>query len=148
MIILNKDFRPKIFILIVSSMSYPPPPYDMNSPPAPPYNSQQNPNYATFAQRYPTFPLDTSSNQAQVTNLLASNTIFNSINSINSTIKSSGSTTMPYVLFKSERERIQYLQGQATAQRKALAMTTGVPAFSTPTAESYTQTVFGIINGN
>jgi hypothetical protein len=129
-------------------MSFPPPPYDMQDPAAPPYNSQQNPNYATFAQRYPVFPLDSSSNQSQVASLLASNTLFNSINAINSTIKSSGSTTMPYVLFKTERERIQYLQGQATSQRKALAMSTGTPAFSTPTASSFTTTVFGIINGN
>ena len=129
----------------------PPPPYQPQICPAPPYNSIQNPNFATYAQTNPNFPLNSGSNHSQVVSNNTNNSYFNYINVQNAQIKNSGST-QPYVLFKTERERMMYLQGQTTAQTRQKAMVGGSevlhPAqFASPTACQVCNNVFSIING-
>ncbi len=128
------------------------PPYQPTGCPAPPYNSPQNPNYATNAQRNPVFPLNSGSNFSQIIRGRTNNTIFENINQANQAIKASGSTTQPYVMFKSNQERIAYLQAQIQAGSRVQAMNYGTvtgnpPQFSTPTCCQVCNSLFAIING-
>ncbi len=129
-----------------------PPPYQPTTCPAAPYNAPQNPNYATYAQRNPNFPLNSGSNFSQIINGQMSNTIFENINSSNQAIKATGTTTAPYVMFKSNQERIAYLQAQVQAQSRVQAMIYGTaisnpPTFDAPTTCQVCNSVFSIING-
>ena len=122
-------------------------PYSANLCPAPPYNAVQNVNFATNAQRAPNFPYNSGSNHSQLTGNTAANTIFTNINSENQAIVDSG-LNVPYKLFRSEQERIAYLQGQMAAQTRAIAVSRAPipPVFSTPTACQLCTNVFAIIN--
>jgi hypothetical protein len=127
-------------------------PYSPVYCPAPPYNATQNVNFATNAQRAPNFPYNRGSNQSQIVGQAHATTIYNYINKANQELVSSGST-QPYKLFKTEQERIAYLQGQMAAQTRAIALTTpppivAPPAFPTPTAQQLCTNVFAIINNN
>jgi hypothetical protein len=129
----------------------PPPPYQSQICPAPPYNSIQNPNFATYAQTNPNFPLNSGSNHSQIVSSNTNNSYFNYINTKNAQIKNSGST-QPFVLFKTDRERIMYLQAQMTAQTRQKAMVAGTevlnpPQFPAPTPCQVCNNVFSIING-
>ena len=119
--------------------------------PAPPYNAPQNPNFATYAQRNPNFPLNTGSNFSQIIQGAANNTIFTNINNTNQAIKDTGTLTQPYQMFKSNQERIAYLQAQVQAQSRAMAMNYGTatgnpPSFSSPTSCQVCNSLFSIIN--
>ena len=85
----------------------------------PPYNSPLNPNYSTFAT-LPQFPLNAGSNAQQIQQAQANVTYFNYINQQASDSVNLSSTTnpIPFPVFKSESQRIAYLQGQTiTAAR-------------------------------
>ncbi len=115
---------------------------------SPPYNNSDNANFTTFAQRSPNFPYNTGSNHSQIVSNNSSNTVYNHINAVNTQIKNSGGG-VPYIMFKSDQERIKYLQGQMAAQTRALALTNPSlpsPAFPTPTASDLCTNVFSIIN--
>lgn len=134
-----------------SGNNCPPPPYLPLDCPAPPYNAPQNPNFATNAQRYPSFPFNTGSNFSQLISSQASNAIFTNVNNANQAIKATGTKTQPYVMFKSNQERILYMQAQIQAQSRQMAMTYGtetgnLPAFATPTRCQVCNNLFSIIN--
>jgi hypothetical protein len=78
-------------------------------------------------------------------------TYFNHINAQNAAIKASGST-QPYVMFKTQQERMMYIQGQMAAQTRKMAMVAGSQvgnpaANQVPTANQVCDNVFSIING-
>jgi hypothetical protein len=100
-----------------------PPPFQPQVCPAPPYNSEQNPNFGQYASTQPQFPLHSGSNASQLFRSNANNTLYNSINSQNAQIKALNGTTnnIPYRFFKSDQERIMYLQGQMNAQTRSKA---------------------------
>ncbi len=128
------------------------PPYQPTSCPAPPYNAPQNSNYATNAQRDPNFPLNSGSNFSQTIRGRMNNTIFQNINTTNQAIKDTGSTTLPYMMFKSNQDRIAYLQAQIQAGSRIQAMNYGTlignpPEFSTPSTCQLCNSLFSIING-
>ncbi len=130
-----------------------PPPYQPTTCPTAPYNAPQNPNYATYAQRNPNFPLNTGSNFSQIIGGQMSNTIFENINAANQAIKATGSKTTPYVMFKSNQERIAYLQAQVQAQSRVQAMNYGTmtcrpPKYDSPTCCQVCNSLFSIINGS
>jgi hypothetical protein len=128
-----------------STINNPPPPYQPQLCPAPPYNAPSNPNFSTYAQRNPNFPLNTGSNYSQVVSNNANNTIYEHINQKNAAIKAANST-QPYVMFKSQQERIAYTQAQIAAQSRQQAMRFMPPAFPTPTQCQVCNGLFNIIN--
>jgi len=91
--------------------------------PLPPYNAPQNPNYSTFANQ-PQFPLDTGSNAQQI---LEQNGAFSYFNGLNQQVTAAvranvaGTTNIAYPTFKTQGERLLYLQGQTVAAAKARA---------------------------
>jgi len=94
-----------------------------NGFPAPPYNSPLNPNFSTFAAQ-PQFPLDTGSNAQQQQQNVASLSYFAALNQQVSTIVAQNTATLnniPYPTFKSEGDRLLYLQGEMVAAAKANA---------------------------
>ncbi len=128
----------------------PPPPYQPTSCPAAPVNTIQNPNYATNAQSNVNFVLNQGSNHSQIVNNMANTVLYNNINTVNSAIKASGSG-QPYMTFKSEQDRIRYIQAQSAARSRAIAMNQGAAvgnpaAAATPTASQICTNVFSIIN--
>jgi hypothetical protein len=124
-----------------------PPPYQTDLCPAPPYNAPQNPNFPTYAQRNPNFPLNSGSNHSQIVSNNANNSYYNHINQQNAAIKASGSN-QPYVMFKTQQERIMYTQAQMVAQSRQQAMKYGTPEFATPTECQVCTNLFNIINNN
>jgi hypothetical protein len=94
-----------------------------NGCPMPPYNSPQNPNYSTFANQ-PQFPLDAGSNTKQVQQNVAALGYFTALNQrVNAVVTTNfnSGTKLPYPTFKSQGERIFYIQGQMIANAKAIA---------------------------
>jgi hypothetical protein len=90
--------------------------------PMPPYNSPSNPNFATFSNQ-PQFPLDSGSNAQQLQGNGAALSYFTGLNqqvldAVNAP------TNVPYPTFRSQGERILYLQGQTAAAAKAMASQT------------------------
>lgn len=91
--------------------------------PMPPYNSPLNPNFATFADQ-PQFPLNQGSNAEQIKMNTAALTYFNGLNQQVSSIVDSNTRTgthLAYPTFKSQSERMLYIQGQTIAAAKARA---------------------------
>jgi hypothetical protein len=107
--------------------------------PLPPYNSPLNPNFATFANQ-PQFPLSTGSNANQIKQNIAALSYFNGLNQVTyDTVQSNNSSgaKLAYPTFKSQGERMLYLQGQTIAAAKRAANQT------TPVS-----TIYNIINKN
>jgi hypothetical protein len=97
-----------------------------NECPAPPYNSPLNPNYSTFANQ-PQFPLNTGSNAQQQQRNTQALTYFIGLNQQTSDIvaqNTAGIKNLPYPTFKSQGERLLYLQGQTIAAAKSIATNT------------------------
>lgn len=130
----------------------PPPPYQQVSCPAAPVNTIQNPNYATNAQSNVNFVLNQGSNHSQIVNNMSNTVLYNNVNTVNSAIKTSGST-QPYMMFKSDQDRIRYLQAQSASSSRAIAMNNGAAigqpaAFPAPTSSQLSINLFNnIING-
>ena len=89
--------------------------------PMPPYNSVLNPNFSTFSNQ-PQFPLNQGSHARQVQQNIQALSYFVGLNNqVSNTVaqnKANG-TSAPYLTFKSQGERILYMQGQAIAAAKA-----------------------------
>jgi len=94
-------------------------PEERNSCPVAPYNSPFNPNFSTFANQ-PQFPLDQGSNAKQVQQNTAAFSYFNGLNQQVSDMVTVNSKA-PYPTFKSQGERLLYLQGQTIAAAKSRA---------------------------
>jgi len=91
--------------------------------PMPPYNSPLNPNFSTFANQ-PQFPLNTGSNAKQQQQNVAALTYFTGLNQqVNNIVSTNvaNSTKIPYPTFKSQSERLLYVQGQTIAAAKSNA---------------------------
>ena len=129
------------------------PPYQELTPVAPPYNAtnftaENGPVYSTlqsYAHNSPNYPLPQDSNQDMVQRNRANIAYFVNMNNQTAYIKNINNTTpntLPYPQFKSNQERMMYIQGMAmTAARNAFtgqnpSSPAGVPC----------STIYGIIN--
>ena len=138
---------------ICSPATYPP--YQEQTPVAPPYNatnfnSGNAPIYSTlqsYAHNSPNYPLPQDSNQDQVQRNRANIAYFVNMNQQTQNIKNLNLTTparLPYPQFRSEAEKIMYIQGMAmTAARNAFtgqnpSVPAGVPC----------STIYGIIQAS
>lgn len=112
-------------------MSYPNPPYYEQECVAPPYNatnftSANGPVFSTivsYAQNSPNFPWNTGSNAQQIYRSQQNVSYFNNINQQTQAIKTlnGASGTRPYPQFKTQAERLMYIQGQSlTAARNQI----------------------------
>lgn len=133
-------------------MSYPNPPYNSQICPVPPYNatnftSANAPVFSTivsYANNSPNFPWNTGSNAQQIYRSQQNVTYFNNINQQAQAIKTANGSfgTIPYPQFKTQAERLMYIQGQSlTAARNQItgrnpSSPAGVPC----------STIYGIIN--
>ncbi len=134
-------------------MSNPPPPYGQRECPAPPYNATNFTNanapvYSTlisYANNSPNYPWNTGSNAQQIYRSQQNITYFNALNQQTQAVKSAnmmGGFQQPYPQFKSQAERLMYIQGQSlTAARNQMtgqnpSGPAGVPC----------STIYGIIN--
>jgi hypothetical protein len=133
-------------------MSVPPPPFETRVCPAPPYNATNftpanSVEYSTlvnYAKTQPQYPWATGSNAQQIYRSKQNIIYFNTLNQQTQAIKTTnGSTgTVPYPQFKTQAERLMYIQGQAlTAARNQItgqnpSGPAGVPC----------STIYGIIN--
>ncbi len=109
-------------------MSNPPPPFQTQVCPAPPYNANNfTPANAVefntlkgYANNSPQFPWATGSNAQQIYRTTQDVSYFNGINSQTQNIKTANGAigTIPYPVFKTDRERLMYIQGMSyTAAR-------------------------------
>ena len=112
-------------------MSNPPPPYGQRECPAPPYNatnftSANSVEFSTIvnnAKNAPNFPWNTGTDAQQIYRSRQNVVYFNTLNQQTQAIKSvNGSVgTIPYPQFKSQAERLMYIQGQSlTAARNQI----------------------------
>jgi hypothetical protein len=137
----------------LKEMSNPPPPYGQRECPAPPYNATNFTNanapvYSTlisYANNSPNYPWNTGSNAQQIYRSQQNITYFNALNQQTQAVKSAnmmGGFQQPYPQFKSQAERLMYIQGQSlTAARNQMtgqnpSGPAGVPC----------STIYGIIN--
>jgi len=112
--------------------SYPPPPYGQTVCPAPPYNATNftstvstDPatlstinNLISYASTQPQYPWNTGSNAQQIYRSQQNISLFNFYNQQTSSIKAANmaggsSFQMPYPQFKTQAERIMYIQGMS-----------------------------------
>lgn len=136
-------------------MSNPPPPFESQVCPAPPYNatnftSANAVEFATlqsYANNSPNYPWNTGSNAQQIYRSTQNISYFNGLNQQTLAIRNGNKSmgiygTQPYPVFKTDRERMMYIQGQAlTAARNQItgrnpSGPAGVPC----------STIYGIIN--
>jgi len=109
-------------------MSYPPPPFNPQVCPAPPYNANNFTSansvvlstLVSYANNAPNFPWNTGTDAQQIFRSKQNTVYFNTLNQQTQAIKTqNGSTgTIPYPVFKSDTERLMYIQGMSlTAAR-------------------------------
>ena len=122
--------------------------------PLPPYNTLNfNANspmifstLQTYAQTSPNYPLPVGTNARLIHENQANVTYFNAINqqtlAARSTVKGSG-INLPYPQFKSEGERLKYVQGQATTAARSVLVPNQNPV---GTAGVPLSTIYQIIN--
>jgi hypothetical protein len=141
-------------------MSYPPPPIQSQICPGPPYNAtnfnQENPVVLTTLQSYasnsPNYPWATGSNAQQIYRSRQDIVYFNSLNQQTAAVRTAngnpgyapGITTgnNPYPVFKSDRERMMYIQGRVfTSARNAITGQNPSAPMGVPCS-----TIYGIIN--
>jgi hypothetical protein len=108
-----------------------PPPYGQRQCPAPPYNatnftSANSTEFSTlvsYANNSPNYPWATGSNAQQIYRSKQNITYFNTLNQQTQAVRTQNGTLgrAPYPQFKSDAERLMYIQGQAlTAARNKL----------------------------
>jgi hypothetical protein len=133
-------------------MSYPPPPYGEYQRPQPPYNATnftpaspvEYQRLVDYAKNSPNYPWNNGSNAQQIYRSQQNVTYFTGMNHQTQAIKTANGTTgnIPYPQFKTQAERLMYIQGQAlTAARNQMtgenpSAPAGVPC----------STIYGIIN--
>jgi hypothetical protein len=129
-----------------------PPPYLTTLCPAPPYNAtnftEANPivlsTLISYANNSPNYPWNTGIDAQQIYRSKQNVSYFNTLNQQTQTIKTANGSTgnVPYPQFKTQAERLMYIQGQAlTAARNQItgqnpSAPAGVPC----------STIYGIIN--
>ena len=132
-----------------------PPPYGQRECPAPPYNATNftTANISTFstlqqyAQDAPNYPWNTGSNAQQIYRSKQNIIYFNTLNQQTQAIKSANvaggpSYQMPYPQFKTQAERLMYIQGQSlTAARNQITGRNPSGPMGVPCS-----TIYGIIN--
>jgi hypothetical protein len=105
-----------------------PPPYQPQINAAPPYNAtnftQANPielsTLISYANTQPQYPWNTGSNAQQIYRSKQNISYFNGINQQTQAIKGTG-TNQPYPQFKTQTERLMYIQGMTlTAARNQI----------------------------
>lgn len=105
-----------------------PPPFQSQICPAPPYNATnftpENPvvfnTLVSYANNSPNYPWVTGSNAQQIYRSKQDISYFNGLNQQTIGVKNLGNT-QPYPVFKTDRERIMYIQGKAfTASRNQI----------------------------
>lgn len=109
-----------------------PPPYGQRECPAPPYNatnftpanSVEFSTIVSYAKTQPQYPWNTGSNAQQIYRSKQNITYFNTINQQTQGIKTTNiltNNTIPYPQFKTQAERLMYIQGQSlTAARNQI----------------------------
>jgi hypothetical protein len=100
----------------------------------------------SFAQTSPNYPLPVGSNARLVAENQANVAYFNAINQQTINIRSSvqsGIVNLPYPQFKSEGERMKYIQGKATTAARSILVTNQNPV---GTAGVPLSTIYQIIN--
>ncbi len=141
-------------------MSYPPPPIQSQICPAPPYNATNFntgnsvvlSTLITYANNSPNYPWATGSDAQQIYRSRQNIVYFNSLNQQTAAQRTAngnagyapGVTTgnRPYPVFKSDAERLMYIQGQAlTAARNRLTGHNPSGPMGVPCS-----TIYGIIN--
>jgi hypothetical protein len=114
--------------------SLPPPPYGQRECPAPPYNatnftpanSVEFSTLVSYAKNSPNYPWNTGSDAQQIYRSNQNVSYFNTMNQKTQLIKTANnqggpSYQIPYPQFKTQAERIMYIQGQAlTAARNKI----------------------------
>lgn len=109
-------------------MSNLPPPFQSQICPAPPYNatnftSANSVEFNTiqnFARNSPNYPWNTGSNAQQIYRSNQNVSYFNNLNQKTLAVKNSGNNS-PFPVFKTDRERMMYIQGQSlTASRNLI----------------------------
>jgi hypothetical protein len=131
---------------------YPPPPYGQRKCPAPPYNAtnftpQNTEVFSTlvsYAKTSPNYPWATGTDAQQIYRSNQNVSYFTHLNQKTQSIKTANgaSGNIPYPQFRSEAERLMYIQGKSlTASRNQI---TGVNP-SEP-AGVPCSTIYGIIN--
>ena len=136
-----------------SAVSYPP--YQEQTPVAPPYNAtnftaENGPIYnilQSYAHNSPNYPLPQDSNQDMVQRNRENIAYFVNMNNQTANIKTLNTTTAaraPYPQFRSEAEKIMYIQGMAmtAARNKFTGQNPSSPA-GVPCS-----TIYGIINSS
>lgn len=119
-------------------MSYPPPPIQSQVCPAPPYNATNftrgNSTILSTLQSYannsPNYPWDTGSDAQQIYRSRQNIVYFNTLNQQTQAVRTAngnpqnlyGTTTgnIPYPRFKSDAERLMYIQGQSLTSARNL----------------------------
>jgi hypothetical protein len=141
-------------------MSNPPPPFQSQICPAPPYNatnftSANAPVFSTlvsYANNSPNYPWATGSDAQQIYRSKQNISYFNGINQQTAAIRTANGNigyvpgvaigTQPYPQFKSDAERLMYIQGRTltAARNKITGQNPSAPA-GVPCS-----TIYGIIN--
>jgi hypothetical protein len=109
-------------------MSYPPPPINPQICPAPPYNATNFTSansvvlstLVSYANNAPNFPWNTGTDAQQIYRSKQNTVYFNTLNQQTQAIKTQNGSSgkIPYPVFKSEAERLMYIQGkELTAAR-------------------------------
>jgi len=100
----------------------------------------------SFAQTSPNYPLPVGSNARLIAENQANVAYFNAINQQTINIRSSvqaGATHLPYPQFKSEGERLKYIQGKVTTAARSVLVPSQNPV---GTAGVPLSTIYQIIN--
>jgi hypothetical protein len=136
-------------------MSCPPPPVQSQICPAPPYNATNftpaNPEVfstlVSYANNSPNYPWATGSNAQQIYRSKQDISFFTSLNQQTQAVKTQNNSLgvafqLPYPRFKSDAERLMYIQGQTltAARNKMTGQNPSAPA-GVPCS-----TIYGIIN--
>jgi hypothetical protein len=133
-------------------MSYPPPPFNPQICPAPPYNATNFTSansvvlstLVSYANNAPNYPWNTGTDAQQIYRSKQNTVYFNTLNQQTQAIKTQNgsSGTIPYPTFKSDAERMMYIQGRAlTAARNAVTGTNPSAPMGVPCS-----TIYQIIN--
>ena len=123
-------------------MSNPPPPYSETTCIGPPYNATNftsaNSTVLSTLQSYannsPNYPWDTGTNAQQIYRSRQNITYFTGLNQQTLGVKAANGSTgkQPYPVFKSDTERLMYIQGMSLTSAGAFVKLTGAAPVSLP----------------
>ena len=133
-------------------MSTPPPPYSETTCIGPPYNATNftsaNPTVLSTLQSYannsPNYPWDTGTDAQQIYRSRQNITYFTGLNQQTLGVKTANGSTgnQPYPVFKSDMERLMYIQGMSlTSARNRITGTNPSAPMGVPCS-----TIYQIIN--